>query len=244
MVIASGYRHDLDVWAYLRGIRKRLVKGGTHPAQHSPDVCSVTTRNICTRSVKRNRSYLPRTVAIRPRSTASNADVMRNGEASGGLRPRSNSATEETATCAAGHTPGSYDIRGDSAVVRTSCATWPPSGLRATLARPRTKRALELTGKPPPASVGVPLRLPCVAELCRARHARSQNLETKGRTSDHGRRRSLPATLTPSRLVHCHVTSADTSSQTVIFDAYDDSAVCIYPRKRAGSEAHLQLKFR
>ena len=218
-VIASGHRHDLDVWAYLQGIRKRLVKGGNHPAQHSPDVCSVTTRNIYARSVKRNRSYLPRTVAIRPRSAASNADIMRNGEASGGLRPRSNSASEGTATCAAGPPPGSYDVRGDSAVVCPSCATWPPSGLHATLARPRTNRALQLTCGPPPASVGVPLRLPCVAELCRACHARSQNPETKGRTSDHGRRRSLPATLTP-RLVHCYVTSADTSSQTVIFDAY------------------------
>lgn len=120
----------------------------------------------------------------------------------------------------------------DSAVVRTSCATWPQAGLRATHARPRTKRPLQLTRGPPPASVGVgaPLRLPratpvrkwspCVAELCRARHARSQNPGTKGRTSDNGRRRSRPAILTPSGLAHCHATPADGPSLTVIFDAY------------------------
>lgn len=104
-VIASAHRHDLEVWAYLRGIRKRLAKGGTDPAQHSPDVCSVTARNICARSVKRNGSYLQRTAAIRPRSAASNADILRDGDASGGFRPRSTSARERTATCAAGHTP-------------------------------------------------------------------------------------------------------------------------------------------
>jgi len=126
----------------------------------------------------------------------------------------------------------------DSAVVSTSCATWPQAGLRATHARPRTKRPLQLTRGPPPASVGVgaPLRLPratpvrtwspCVAELCRARHARSQNPGTKGRTSDNGRRRSRPATLTPSRLAHCHATPADGPSLTVIFDAYDLDAHC------------------
>ncbi len=119
----------------------------------------------------------------------------------------------------------------DSAVVRTSCATWPQAGLRATHAQPRTKRPLQLTREPPPASVGAPPRLhratpvrtrsPCAAELCRARRARSQNPGTKGRTSDNGRRRSRPATLTPSGLAHCHATSADSPSLTVIFGAYD-----------------------
>jgi hypothetical protein len=94
----------------------------------------------------------------------------------------------------------------DSAVVPTSCATCPQAGLRATHPQPRTKRPLQLTRGPPPASVGAgallrllraaPVRRwsPCVAELCRARHARSQNPETKARSSDNGRRRSLPAT--------------------------------------------------
>jgi len=44
----------------------------------------------------------------------------------------------------------------DSAVVRLPA----PLGLRATHARPRTKRPLELTRGPPPATVGAPLRLP------------------------------------------------------------------------------------
>ena len=48
----------------------------------------------------------------------------------------------------------------DSAVVRTSCATWPQAGLRATHARPRTKRPLQLTRGPPPASVGAPHACP------------------------------------------------------------------------------------
>ena len=114
----------------------------------------------------------------------------------------------------------------DSAVVRLPA----PLGLRATHARPRTKRPLELTRGPPPATVGAPLRLPrattvrtwspCAAELCRARHARSENLGTKNRTSDNGRRRPLSATLTPSGLAHCHATPADTPSLTVIFGAY------------------------
>jgi hypothetical protein len=71
-VIATAHRHDLDVWAYLRGILKRLAKGGTDPAQLSPGVCNVTPRNMYARSVKRNGSCLPRTAAIRPRSAASN----------------------------------------------------------------------------------------------------------------------------------------------------------------------------
>jgi hypothetical protein len=70
-VIANAHRHDLDVWAYLRDILKRLAKGGTDPAQLSPDVCNVTPRNMYARSVKRNGSFLPRTAAIRPRSAAS-----------------------------------------------------------------------------------------------------------------------------------------------------------------------------
>jgi hypothetical protein len=71
-VIANAHRHDLDVWAYLRDILERLAKGGTDPAQLSPDVCSVTPRNMYARSVKRNGSCLPRTAVIRPRSAASN----------------------------------------------------------------------------------------------------------------------------------------------------------------------------
>ena len=70
-VIANAHRHDLDVWAYLRGILKQLAKGGTDPAQLSSDVCNVTPRNMYARSVKRNGSFLPRTAAIRPRSAAS-----------------------------------------------------------------------------------------------------------------------------------------------------------------------------
>ena len=49
----------------------------------------------------------------------------------------------------------------DSAVVRTSCATWPQAGLRATHAPPRTKRPLQLTRGPTPASVVSALRFAC-----------------------------------------------------------------------------------
>ncbi len=70
-VIANAHRHGLDAWAYLRDILKRLAKGGTDPAQLSPDVCNVTPRNMYARSVKRNRSFLSRTAVIRPRSAAS-----------------------------------------------------------------------------------------------------------------------------------------------------------------------------
>ena len=71
-VIANAHRHDLDVWAYLRGILKRLAKGGTDPAQLSPDVCNVTPRNMYARSVKRNGNSVARTAVIRLRSAASN----------------------------------------------------------------------------------------------------------------------------------------------------------------------------
>ena len=63
-VIANAHRHGLDVWTYLRGILKRLAKGGTDPAQLSSDVCNVTPRNMYARSVTRNGSCLPRTAVI------------------------------------------------------------------------------------------------------------------------------------------------------------------------------------
>jgi hypothetical protein len=118
----------------------------------------------------------------------------------------------------------------DSAVVRTSCATWPsrhprPASDQApSRAYPRTTARLSRRSASPAQSTPVRTWSPCVAELCRARHARSQNPGTKKRTSDDGRRRSLPATLTPSGIAHCHATPADTPSLTVIFDAYSAEA--------------------
>ncbi len=70
-VIANAHRHDLDVWAYLRGILERLAKDGTDPAPLSPEVCTVTPSNLYARSLKRNGNCLPRTAVIRPRSAAS-----------------------------------------------------------------------------------------------------------------------------------------------------------------------------
>ena len=71
-VIANAHRHDLDVWASLRDILKRLAKGGTDRAQLSPDVCNVTPRNMYESSVKRNGNSVARTAVIRRRSAALN----------------------------------------------------------------------------------------------------------------------------------------------------------------------------
>lgn len=249
-VIANAHRHDLDAWTYLQGNSKttRQVRNRSgaalagclqrHSSQHVR-----TFREEERELPAENRRYQATKRRLEPLTSSGigDATIERNvadstiispspppavsvpGRPPPGKRPlRALSATSLAPTMFAS----------DSAVVSTSCATSPQAGLRATHARPRTKRPLQLTRGPPPASVGVgaPLRLPratpvrtwspCVAELCRARHARSQNPGTKGRTSDNGRRRSRPAILTPSRLAHCHATPADGPSLTVIFDAY------------------------